>query len=154
MGFTAFKQNYISQVNGDGFPTTGDTASFIANEYETSVMGGLNPSGPGPFLSSPASKIILTEGIAAALNSEAPSLQILELKLSAALMAYWTLAVMTVPTFIVTLPGIPVVGVMSDADTVEDFLDQLITLFEQHLSGLIFVMTAVPPVVATGYTVP
>ena len=33
MGFTAFKNNYISRVNGEGFATSADCADFIVSEY-------------------------------------------------------------------------------------------------------------------------
>ena len=62
MGFTTFKNNYISRVNGEGFATSADCADFIVSEY----LGSFNI--PTLVLPVPPASDALVEAVNAVLS--------------------------------------------------------------------------------------
>ena len=134
MGFTAFKNNYISRVNGEGFATSADCADFIVSEY----LGSFTIPGlviPGPPISD-----ALVEAVNAVFDAgDSPT--ILEAKLSAALVVYWSLATFAPAAFLAPpgVPGMVTTGnIPENAESIEDFVDGLIGMFESHIGSMVW----------------
>ena len=145
MGFTAFKNNYISRVNGEGFATSTDTADFIVSEY----LGSFNV--PGLTIAAPAAPLV--EAVNAVFGAGDPP-TVLETKLTTALSVYWLTAVYTGGyTTLLTGPtggGTPTTGnIPEQAESVEDFVDGLVSMFEDHISGITFSHPTSPPILGS-----
>lgn len=145
MGFTAFKNNYISRVNGEGFATSADSADFIVSEY----LGSFNV--PGLTITAPAAPLV--EAVNVVFNAgDSPT--VLETKLTTALSIYWLTAVYTGGyTTLLTGPtggGTPTTGnIPEQAESVEDFVDGLVSMFEDHISGITFSHPTSPPILGS-----
>tara|TARA_Y100000356_G_scaffold56601_1_gene45772 strand:- start:1796 stop:2254 length:459 start_codon:yes stop_codon:yes gene_type:complete len=152
MGFTAFKNAYKSRMeNGPFFESTDECADFIADEYHSSIFS--SPGGAaGPIVSGvTANAGTLSTALKGPLSAQLPLVGF-ELALSGALAIYWAGAIMTTPGYVVSVPGVPVAGILSQADSVDQFLDQLVGVFETHLGGLVYVHPTSSPL--SGFSVP
>ena len=145
MGFTAFKNNYISRVNGEGFATSADCADFIVSEY----LGSFNiPTLATLVLPAPPASDALVEAVNAVFDAgDSPT--ILEAKLSAALMVYWSFAVFGAYALNPIAGGIPgkvtTGNIPENAESIEDFVDGLVGMFEDHIGAMSWFLTGSTP---------
>ena len=149
MGFTAFKNNYISRVNGEGFATSADCADFIVSEY----LGSFNI--PTLVLPVPPASDALVGAVNEVFDAgDNPT--ILEAKLSAALMVYWSFAVFGAYVLNPLTGGIPgkvtTGNIPENAESIEDFVDGLVGMFEDHIGAMSWFLVGSTPL--TGPTNP
>lgn len=133
MAFTLFKEEYKKRMD-DGvlFNNIDETAEFITDLYHESVKDGLSSNG-GKFVLGNKKK--LRDELKKGLSSKIPSLLFFEAQLSLGLIGYWTGGTLNNGSTIVT-PGIPVKPkTFSNADTIDDFLDNCEKAFTTHLKG-------------------
>jgi len=143
MSFTTFKNNYLSKVDSGGFKTSDETAEFIASEYDKAVSLPTSMATISGPIATPGGGTTTLEGYLKSSFATETLPPLLETGMAAGLSAYWT-GVITGATFSVVIPGTPTLGgnLTGNAETVEDFLDQLIGVFEMHLGGLTWVNAA------------
>ena len=133
MAFTLFKEEYKKRMD-DGvlFNNIDETAEFITDLYHESVKDGLSGNG-GKFVLGNKKK--LRDELKKGLSSKIPSLLFFEAQLSLGLIGYWTGGTLNNGSTI-TSPGVPVKPrTFSNADTIDDFLDNCEKAFTTHLKG-------------------
>lgn len=137
MGFSTFKANYISKINSGGFGTSDETAEFIASEYDAAVSLPTSIATVSGPIATPGGGTTTLESYLKSSFAAGTLPPVLELGMVGGLSAYWT-GVITSAAFSVVTPGTPTLGgnLTGNAETVEDFLDQLVGVFEMHLGGL------------------
>ena len=140
MGFTTFKNNYLSKVDSGGFKTSDETAEFIASEYDKAVsLPTSMATATGPIATSGGGTTALENYLKTSFAAGTLP-PVLEAGLLPSLSTYWTGVITSLAFTTVPVAGVvgllPAGNLIGSADTSEDFLDQLIGAFEMHLSGI------------------
>lgn len=163
-GLTGIKTTYYEV--GDVIPTGDENyeAGFVVDEVDVYIK---EEETLPLILVAGGGKTVLKAALTLAFSRQMPPAD-LEAEIAKSLVLYWTLVVLAVPPGATTSPagaspgGSPGSSSISGnlpavAESTEDFVDGLIGIFEEHLSGLKFgnaVVTSPPWVILQGPTNP
>jgi len=154
MSWTLFKEKYKSQW--ESFDSIQDTANFIGEEYNNSIKMGfsIGAAAGGTFLTGNPTVISTPFATAMTAAQQSNSYLLLAPILDAALLMFWTGAVLTNGA-IVSVPGGPSGFVdKTYRASIDEFLDDLITAFNNHLRMVSGAIPTVPnPIPFSGYNV-
>ena len=148
MSFTNFKNDYLEIVNGDGFKSTKEVVDFMIDNYLSAIDGTTNvwldPTGE---LLQPALDL-LKEALEEIFDQQKGP-KAMEASLSLAISSLWLLG---------SLPGLysTVLGshapkatsgnIPAQASSAEEFIDGVISMFDEIHSGLVFGHLSSPPI--------
>ena len=151
MSFTNFKNNYLTIVNGGGFKSTKEVVDFIIDNYLSAIDGTTNvwldPTGELLQPALDAIKIALQESFDLQKGPEA-----MEASLSLAISSLWLLG--SLPGLYSTVLGghVPAFtsgNIPAQANSADEFVDGIISMFDEIHNGLKFGHLSSPPILGS-----
>ena len=140
MSFTNFKNDYLEIVNGDGFKSTKEVVDFMIDNYLSAIDGTTNvwldPTGE---LLQPA--LDLLKKVLEEIFDQQKGPEAMEASLSLAISSLWLLG--SLPGLYSTFLGSHVPAATSgnipaQASSAEEFIDGVISMFDEIHNGLVF----------------
>lgn len=140
MSFTNFKNDYLAIVNGDGFKSTKEVVDFMIDNYMSAIDGTTNvwldPTGKLLQPAIDAMKKALEE-----IFDQQKGPEVMETSLSFAISSLWLLG--SLPGLYSTalgghVPASTSGNIPAQANSAEEFIDGVISMFDEIHNGLEF----------------
>jgi hypothetical protein len=152
MSFTKFKNDYLEIVNGDGFKSTKEVVDFMIDNYMSAIDGigtivWVDPTGE---LLQPAIDV-MKEALEVIFDQQKGP-EAMEASLSLAISSLWLLG--GLPGLYSTVLGGHVPGktsgnIPAQANSAEEFIDGVISMFDEIHNGLSFGHATSPPILGS-----
>ncbi len=151
MSFTNFKNDYLEIVNGDGFKSTKEVVDFMIDNYMSAIDGTTNvwldPTGE---LLQPA--IDVMKKALEEIFEQQKGPEVMETSLSLAISSLWLLG--SLPGLYSTFLGSHVPAstsgnIPAQANSAEEFIDGVISMFDEIHNGLTFGHASSAPILGS-----